>query len=566
MRFGQERHLKGLTGRAYHRLRLGSGLVLFAYVLTHNLNHALGLVSLDAIEAGRLAFLAFWRWPPAELALALALIAHFTFGLRSLYQRQSLRMPAMEWSQLALGLGTPPLLALHVLGTRAAVGAFATDDTYVYVIWATWVVSPWLGWMQALALVTAWVHGCIGLHYWLRVKSWFPQWSPALSGAALLLPVAALAGFVVGGKEVAHLAADPNWLPTWAQSVRLPGEAQVAQIYEWLRWFLGAYALTIGAVFLARALRHVVSMRRAIAVSYLDGARVVIQPGTSLLEASRIGNIPHASICGGHSRCSTCRVKIISGREHLAQPSAEEARVLARVKAAPDVRLACQTRPTGPVTIQPLLPPTVTARTALSGADLAQGREMEVAILFADLRGFTSLSEKRLPYDVVFLLNQYFRLMGVAVREAGGHLDKFIGDGVMAIFGLDGRADLACGRAFDAARRMAEGIDAFNRQHQGELTRPLVIGIGIHFGPAIVGEMGFGKAIALTAIGDTVNTASRLEGATKDMGCQVLISKAAAVAGALAQGIGRGCEVALRGRDQTLEAVAVASANELGER
>jgi adenylate cyclase len=140
------------------------------------------------------------------------------------------------------------------------------------------------------------------------------------------------------------------------------------------------------------------------------------------------------------------------------------------------------------------LPPNVTAKRALAASDLNQGREMEVAILFADLRDFTGFSEKRLPYDVVFLLNQYFRLMGEAVREAGGHLDKFIGDGVMAIFGLQGRAEIACQQAFDAARRMDQSLEAFNRQHQSEMARPLVIGIGVHFGPAIVGEMGYGRA------------------------------------------------------------------------
>ena len=119
----------------------------------------------------------------------------------------------------------------------------------------------------------------------------------------------------------------------------------------------------------------------------------------------------------------------------------------------------------GPVTIQPLLPPQVTAPKALFGADTSQGKEQEVAVLFADLRGFTSMAERRLPYDVVFLLNQYFRAMGEAVTAAGGRVDKFIGDGVMAVFGLEGRPELASAQALDAARRMAEALDQFNAQH-----------------------------------------------------------------------------------------------------
>ncbi len=149
-------------------------------------------------------------------------------------------------------------------------------------------------------------------------------------------------------------------------------------------------------------------------------------------------------------------------------------------------------------------------------------------MLFADLRGFTSMAERRLPYDVVFLLNQYFRLTGEAVVAAGGHVDKFIGDGVMAVFGLRGRPELASAQALDAARRMARALEIFNAQHHAELKTPFRIGIGIHFGPAIVGEMGFPPALSLTAIGDTVNTASRLESATKEENVQLLISETVA--------------------------------------
>jgi adenylate cyclase len=310
-------------------------------------------------------------------------------------------------------------------------------------------------------------------------------------------------------------------------------------------------------VFAARVLRTVATRQRALTVSYPDGKRVVIQPGTSLLEASRIGGIPHASVCGGRSRCSTCRVRVIEGLPLIPPPGEEEQRVLTRIHAAPSVRLACQARPTGPVTIQPLLEPHVTAQKALFGSDVSQGKEQEVAVLFADLRGFTSMAERRLPYDVVFLLNQYFRAMGEAVLAAGGHVDKFIGDGVMAVFGLRGRPELASAQALDAARRMAIAIESFNAQHHAELKTPFRIGIGIHFGPAIVGEMGFPPALALTAIGDTVNTASRLEAATKEENCQLLISETVARGAELPTDIGRRCEISLRGREQKLIAVAI---------
>ena len=553
----------GRWGRIIAVTRLVTGLILFCYVVTHNLNHVLGLVSLPAMEAGRRVFLAFWRFEPIEIALLLAALLHLSIGLRALYRRKSLRMPFLETSQLVLGLCAPPLLFLHIVGTVVSHDLFGIDDRYAYVLWVIWVLQPNLGFMQTLALVVTWIHGCIGLNYWLRVRRWFPDWRPYLGALALLIPVLAFLGFVAGARDVAELASDPAWAPAFTAEINMPPPEDVAFLYRLRDWLMIGFFLLLGGVFAARILRTLATRHRALAVSYPDGRKVVIQPGTSLLEASRIGGIPHASVCGGRSRCSTCRVRVIEGEDFLPPPLEEEQRVLARIHATPGIRLACQARPTGPVTIQPLLPPQVAAQKALFGGDTSQGKEQEVAVLFADLRDFTSMAERRLPYDVVFLLNQYFRAMGEAVQAAGGHVDKFIGDGVMAVFGLRGRPELASAQALDAARRLAIAIDVFNAQHRAEVKTPFKIGIGIHFGPAIVGEMGFAPALALTAIGDTVNTASRLEGATKEENCQLLISETVARAAELPADIGRRCEIALRGRQQTLHAIAIDDARRI---
>jgi adenylate cyclase len=547
----------GHWGRVIAGSRLVSGLILLFYVFTHNVNHALGLISLQAMEGGRHVFLAFWRFPPIELLLLLAALLHLAIGLRALYRRKSLKMPRLEAAQLVLGLAVPPLILLHIIGTAVSHALYGIDDRYAYVIWVIWVAQPWLGVMQSSALVVAWIHGCIGLNYWLRVKAWFPPWRPWLGALALLLPVLALLGFVAGAREVERLAADPAWLPAFLAEINMPSQEQVAFLYHLRDLLMIAFIVLVAGVFLARGVRMIATRRRALTVSYPDGRRVVIQPGTSLLEASRIGGIPHASVCGGRSRCSTCRVRVIQGIEFIPPPAEEEQRVLTRIHAAPGVRLACQARPIGPVTMQPLLEPQITAQKALFGGDVSQGKEQEVAVLFADLRGFTSMAERRLPYDVVFLLNQYFRAMGEAVLAAGGHVDKFIGDGVMAVFGLRGRPELASAQALDAARRMAIAIESFNAQHHVELKTPFRIGIGIHFGPAIVGEMGFPPALALTAVGDTVNTASRLEAATKEENCQLLISDIVARGAELPTDLGRRCEVTLRGREQKLVAIAI---------
>jgi len=279
---------------------------------------------------------------------------------------------------------------------------------------------------------------------------------------------------------------------------------------------------------LARALRLQIQKRGAtVMLHYEDGREHRFPQGLSLLEASRDCRYPHASVCGGRGRCSTCRVLIRKGHDLLPEPSEDERRVLKRVRAGSDVRLACQTIPAaGEVHLTPLLPANAEIRHGYPTSDVAQGKEITIAVLFCDLRGFTRVSEDRLPYDTVFLLNRYFDAMGKAIEESGGHLDKFIGDGVMALFGIHSTPEEGCRQALQAAKRMAERLEALNLALAQDLDEPLRIGIGIHVGSVIVGEMGYGRATQLTAIGDAVNTSSRLETKTKDYAVQLVVSRA----------------------------------------
>ena len=545
------------------RVRVATGLVLFAFLLTHYLNHMLGLLSLDAMETGRGLFLLLWRNPPANLALYGSLLTHQALAYWAIYQRRSLKMPGWEAAQLLLGLAVPPLLLIHVLGTRLAGLLFGVNDLYVYVLYAIWVYDPLTGLGQAIVLLIAWIHGCIGLHFWLRIRPWYPRWAPLLYGGALLTPVLALLGFAAGGREVARLATDPAWFDRAAAAIHFPGPDETAFLYRLEHWGWAIFAALLGLTLLARWFRSWLVRHRAIPVSYPGGHKVEIQPGTTILEASRQGGIPHASVCGGRGRCSTCRVQVLAGLAALPAASPAELRVLERVGAGPGVRLACQTRPSAAVSIVPLLPPTATPRDAQDRPDYLQGHEEEIAILFADLRAFTRLSEGKLPYDVVFLLNRYFRAMGSAVEEAGGHLDKFIGDGVMALFGIGRRPDVGCRQALEAARRMAVNLEEINRVLAHDLDEPLRIGVGIHVGPAIVGEMGYGRATSVTAIGDAVNTASRLEGLNKELGSQLVVSaEVAAKAGLELAGAIRH-EIAVRGRVERLSVLALADARTL---
>ena len=157
--------------------------------------------------------------------------------------------------------------------------------------------------------------------------------------------------------------------------------------------------------------------------------------------------------------------------------------------------------------------------------DARQGREREVAVLFADLRAFTRMAEYKLPYDVVFVLNRYFATVGTAITGAGGMTNQFTGDGVMALFGIDAGPAAGSRQALTAARAMVEGLAAMSRELAGDLADPLRMGIGIHAGPAVVGWMGWGESFYLTAVGDTVHVAARLEQATKDFHAELVVSE-----------------------------------------
>jgi len=288
----------------------------------------------------------------------------------------------------------------------------------------------------------------------------------------------------------------------------------------------GVFGAAVGAILLARAVRQRAERRRAtIQITYPQGQTVVVPVGFSVLDASRLAKLPHASVCGGRGRCSTCRVRVVQGGSSLPPASLDERRVLDRVGAPPTVRLACQVRPTHNLGVVPLVPPSAQTRAGLATPGHHAGQEHDIAVLFADLRGFTRLAEPKLPYDVVFFLNRYCEAVGSAITSAGGMVNQCTGDGVMALFGVDQGPTEGCRRALLAASAMLHSVAELTQTLAEELPEPLRMGIGIHTGPAVVGWMGYAETTYLTAVGDTVHVASRLEGLTKEYHCQLVLSE-----------------------------------------
>jgi adenylate cyclase len=493
-------------------IRLASGLVLLLFVLTHLINHALGLVSLDAMEGGLGWFKAIWRNPIATALLYGAVLVHFLLGLYALYSRRTLRMPPRELAQFVLGIALPFLLVQHVGGTRLSYALSGNEPNYARVIYNLWVASPSAGVRQSVALLVAWLHACLGVYFWLRHRPWFPQYSTILYTAALVVPLLALLGFAEAGKNLAARGYEPP--PRIEADLRGPIERA-------LYWNLGGL---IAVTLAARAIRRYWTRSTQIEVTYASGQVAFVSQGFSVLEASRSANIPHVAVCGGRGRCSTCRVRVLKGLEDQPRPTPKEEATLRRIKAADNVRLACLFRPVHALTVVPVLS-AGRQRLLESQSRSARGREHVITVLFCDLRAFTALSERRLPFDIVFILNRYFDVVGHAVEEAGGYVDKFIGDGALAIFGLEAAAQTAAKQAIAAAIRISQGVNDINRTYASELDRPLKLAMSLHTGSAIVGEMGYGPATNLTAVGDTINTASRLEGMAKDLDAELLISE-----------------------------------------
>jgi len=260
-----------------------------------------------------------------------------------------------------------------------------------------------------------------------------------------------------------------------------------------------------------------------------DNVLVEAAAGETLLAASLRAGVAHAHACGGHARCSTCRVEVQEGIDACAPRTAEEQVLADRLGFDHVLRLACQTVPTSDVTIRRLVLDDedieLVDQRRRGAADSAVGEERVLAVLFTDIRGFTAYSELLPPHDVVHVLNRYFHVMGPPVTRFGGSIDNYMGDGLMALFGLgDNEQDVAL-RAVQAGLAMLEAMDALKPYLETAYGRSFDMGIGIHYGCAVVGSVGAVGHERITAIGDAVNLASRIESANKRTGTRMLVSQ-----------------------------------------
>ncbi len=546
-------------------IRLYSGLILMTYVFTHLLNASLGLISIELMNAALRLVQPIWHPLGFGWLVPGAAFLHLITALYEIMRMPVLRFSIGYWTRLLLGLLIPYVLIAHYMGSHITPDALGFDPEYAGAIYS--MFNPYIFPTMVFLVIVAWSHGCLGLHYWLRFKPWYPAaWKIAIV-PAIALPVFAIAGFISGGKEVMIQIQDPERKE--ALLIQHGAKTEQEMLEESLEIGNIAAIGYSGFLALAFASRYIVQLirkrRRTIRIVYSDGTTVFVPPGITVLNASMLANVRHPSVCGGRGRCSTCRIRIEDGAGNLSEPTDEERKVLSRINAAPNVRLACSASVQANVHVHPLLSvQEASSRTLNRSDEFSFGQDIDIAILFADLRGFTELSEHKLPYDIVFLLNQYFQQMGQAIEKEGGHVDKFIGDGIMALFGLRTGLKPGCLAAIRAARSMEEELEALNHGLKQDLTEPLRMSIGIHCGHVIAGRMGYGSTVGLTAVGDPVNTASRLEGMTRQLNCNLVISQDVLDNAGLGTNGLANHDVAVRGRTGMLKVYSLQSASELG--
>ncbi|MDB5631752.1 MAG: adenylate cyclase, partial [Tardiphaga sp.] len=426
----QKSAISFLRGISLRQVRLVCGLVLFAYLLSHFLNHALGNISLDAMDAGVALHARFWQFTPIAVAFYSAATIHAGLGIWALYERRQFHWKAIEPLQLVLGLSIPALIVAHVVGMRLGHTLFAQERGYEQVFYGYWVLLPYKMWLMYAVILIAWTHGCIGLYFWLRIKSSFKHAAPFLLAGAVLVPTLALLGLYQGGRTVVQESASPEWQKENLSQQQVGTAAENGVLQDIADDFLLGYLGLLGLAVAARAVRFVAERRVGmISLSYGNGRTIRVPVGLSVLEASLRHQMPHASVCGGRARCSTCRIRVIGDTSLLPEPSSREAFVLSRIGAGgdPAIRLACQLRPTADLSFFQLLEPHPMSANAHASHPQRIGQERYLVSMFIDMRGSTKLAEKRLPFDTVFIVNRFLSAVSLAVIACGGQPNQFVG-------------------------------------------------------------------------------------------------------------------------------------------
>jgi adenylate cyclase len=270
-------------------------------------------------------------------------------------------------------------------------------------------------------------------------------------------------------------------------------------------------------------------MAKTYQIDFIGDCPVTIEEGQSILQASLAAGIPHYHECGGMAKCSTCRIFVKEGRECLSDYNEKERLLRSVLPLPPNVRLACQTYVTGEqVAVHRLIRDDSDIELYIDDdKHVAQpiGEEKDMALFFLDIRNFTPFMESCLAFDVIHTLRKLFRLFRNGIESNGGAILETEGDGFYAVFGLHSDVRIATVGAVEAGFSILKELDLFNQQYRLDYFDHIFrVGIGVHAGTVITGNVGLGVNNNLTVMGLPVNIASRLQAKTKELNNDFVVS------------------------------------------
>ncbi|MEO1260317.1 MAG: adenylate/guanylate cyclase domain-containing protein [Bacteroidota bacterium] len=254
-------------------------------------------------------------------------------------------------------------------------------------------------------------------------------------------------------------------------------------------------------------------------------------PDQTILEATLATGINHTHACGGKGKCSTCRVSVMEGLDNCYPRNNTEQKMAEKLNFPAAIRLACQTKLSGNVAIRRMVSDQmdmeIVSEQFSTDSNAAIGSQQKLTIVFTDIVNYTTFAEKFPPYDIVHVLNRYYRIMNAIIQEHQGIISDVAGDGILAVFGTDKKSKNSVLDAIHAIQGMTEKLLLFNEYLTENFNTQFGIRAGVHYGNVIVGPFDTGAMKKLAVIGDNVNYASRIESANKPFGTQMLLSEAA---------------------------------------
>lgn len=263
------------------------------------------------------------------------------------------------------------------------------------------------------------------------------------------------------------------------------------------------------------------------------GEKIIeVNEGQTILDASLKAGIPHYHECGGNAKCSTCRVLVLTGKEDLTPVNDKELRLKNIVGFGDNIRLACQTKVTGDNAIVRRIIRDETDASIYSHlhkkntAFQEVGEEKQLGLFFIDIRNFTPFMEKNLPFDVIHIISRLFQIFKNGIESHKGRTIETAGDGLYAVFGLEESFHAAVNSAVECGHQILNDLKIFNKTYAESYFHHLFeVGIGLHAGTVIVGNIGLGISNNLTVMGLPVNIAARIQDATREVKNSFLISE-----------------------------------------